>query len=234
MSFTSVHLGSWILWALSIANASVFAATISNPLEIASQLAKATDDPVRIEKFEPSPALQRQFEIAEPKPRIVKVSDDHLLTERYSFYNVEVTDTNIALGIRHNDDTRLPALDFKRLLRKTMIFCSALIDISGRDFPMNTDYTDTYPPVPGLKTIINISRLNSPYGHMTYGVALDALRGIQQFKKAYPTKNGELVALIRTPRVAPPHPERWGSGIGYINFFDDDEQDVHSGVSAGS
>lgn len=105
-----------------------------------------------------------------------------------------------------------------------MAMFSSFIDRLGRESVMTDNFTNAYPPAPGLRTFIYIERYLGNY--MTYGVVLDALRGIVQFKEAYPAKNGEIVALIRIP----PHPE---APIGHITFHFDDGDDSNSEISAG-
>ncbi|KAL8650628.1 MAG: hypothetical protein Q9210_003714 [Variospora velana] len=216
MSFFA-RLGNWLLWVLLAANTSVFAASTSNPLLIASQLANAEGKSVRIQKLDPSPELQRQFEAARPKLSTPKPSVDHLLTEDdFDEYHIEVTGSEVIVDIRVDNSKRLPALSVQRLLGAAMTFCLSEIREHGRDTPVTMDYQLEYPPGPAIHTVIDVGRDSH---HFTYGVAFDGLRGIVQFRQANPAANGELVALIKIPRLGPGD----DSIVGYVSFFEDDD-----------
>ncbi|KAL8933246.1 MAG: hypothetical protein Q9211_005885 [Gyalolechia sp. 1 TL-2023] len=216
--------GCWVLWALLTADSSVFAASISNPFQITPQLAKSTNESILIEKLVPNPELQRLFEVAKPKLSSGKPSDDHLLAEDFSYYHIVVTGTDVTLDIQIDNTRRLPPLNFRRLLRETMITFSALVYRYGRETPLAHDYFHQYPPVPALKTSIHIEKYRG--GHLTFGFVLDALRGLVQFKDAYPGKDGSMVAVIKIPFIISRRP------IGHIGFYDE-EDDSELEISAG-
>lgn len=104
-------------------------------------------------------------------------------------------------------------MNVQRLLGLAMNFFLSEIREHGRDTPVTGDYQVYYPPGPAIHTVIDIAR--SPH-HFTYGFAFDGLRGIVQFRQANPAANGELVALIKVPRLGPGD----DSIVGHVSFFE--------------
>lgn len=221
MSFIFASLRHWILWLLLAFNASVFAALISNSDSTALQSGKESNGSLQIAEFDPSPEIQRHFELAGLEPGHAKPFDNQLHTEEFSYYNFEVPDANIMLGIRVENDEPLRALDFERLLRRAVIRFTGRITQYGGDTPLSVTqgYVDHYPSTPGPATNIDIQNHDSPLGQLTLGVVLHSLRGILAFRRAHPEKNGALVVLIHFPPFIPPYPEDWTNGVGHITVF---------------
>ncbi|KAL8874213.1 MAG: hypothetical protein Q9198_006916, partial [Flavoplaca austrocitrina] len=197
----------WVLGAFLIANTSVFAASVLKPdLMHTNELAESPIEPIRINKIAPRPEFERQFATIR-QLSVSQPSNKDSLTAHYSYYNIHVTGSDVILGIEIGDETPLNFRSIQRLLVMAENHYTEEVARLGRDTILDgICYMSQWPPspLPGPITVMQIQ--DDSQDLLAYGMVSDALRGLSQFYRANPERNGALSALIKIPRGVAPGP----------------------------
>ena len=175
-----------------------------------------------------SPEIRRQTG-ALGQPSTPNFAKDHNSQELASYYDIDVSGSEVVLGIKITDDMPVNMRSVQRLLAIATNHYNEEVDRLGKDTILNGNcYYNSWPHLPGINTAITIQ--DKYFKLLTYGMVSDALRGVVQFYVAHPRQDGELTALIKIPRSVGSRPVELVI-VGFVSLLQDDEPPISQNCS---